>query len=777
MTRNRSNSWLHQSRNSLSARGSGQIHMRIICICVALCALALAIVLFGGGSSLMAKQSVISPVVPVVSEVVGEDDVESWKALGMGSKEFEEGEEVSAFDHDVEEVSILRNSTSLANETMDFSTFTSLTVSSNEFSETFSGCIHIQQYICPAAGWACSECSFSILLGGVNPHLQVRLVPASKKSTENLFAFQSCKEEGKFISAEGGVRLKAVAKNNSQKFKIGFSKTLVNGFGFYIVTNEKVPKYIVDRGGRVTISGDPSKSENKGTWSLLPVLPDWVHFLSGVPKYTSVKKHDGATCIKRYRGCCFPRRFLPELRKPSPKEAKPIIAPLITSSKATLPGRIDILERWLFNGDLKPVITTDCYMPTMLERFKKHPPAAWLIGPTGPSVRGHAEVVMRVSLAVHWVVHNLELEWFFVCDDDTLVFPHNLLWVASHFPDPKEVPYYIGHTTEWHRKTRYHGDMAFGGGGVLISAGMQKAWASKWNNMPKDAIHWLDSGNWNHAGGDGAVCRLIVWLMKDTKGADFRYFAETRGFHQFDLIGKDYILKDVGRTCPKCPPIFDQIGHWMDSAISEHPVITLHHLGGIRHGALFPNLNGPQSMAKLYDGYYSAHHHLFLRRLCSSADGNGKNFTFCINFGRSVQMYSSVVSPKDTMNILLYTDFKGKPQPEKLINLRIPSGPEKAHYDTVYFENSDSENNQIYKPSDLVPAPTPVRKNNTMFVTKVSVGFIDSSAKLTFTFPDDRKVDANIDISHLLKPEVSLSDGGEFIPPADGKPTKKSKKR
>eukprot|EP01060_Flectonema_neradi_P002789 TRINITY_DN11762_c0_g3_i1.p1 TRINITY_DN11762_c0_g3~~TRINITY_DN11762_c0_g3_i1.p1 ORF type:complete len:738 (+),score=108.77 TRINITY_DN11762_c0_g3_i1:53-2266(+) len=737
--------------------------MRVWCIGAALCVFTFSFLTFGGERSTL----VTKPRGVVVLEgLIEKDDSNTWKALGMSSKEFDEEDSLSAFDEESsDEIKSLSNSNPLASELIDLETFVPLIAGSREFAENFSGCIHIQHYSCPSYGWTSASSDLRyILLGGANRHVNFKLVPVSESETETLYFLRHCTPDesspsSRYLAAERDVYVKEQTSGDAQKFKIGMSSSLVNGLGFYIATNEDTPSYIVDRGGRVGISLKPNQTDNKGTWTLLPPkLPDFIHFLEAIPRFTSVKGKAINGCIKKYKGCCFPKRFSPKLRKPAADE-RPVIAPIITSSKNTLPSRYEVLENWMFHKSLKPVITTDCYMPTMLERFTKNRPAAWLVGPTGPSIKGHAEVVLRVTLAVHWAVHNMEVEWFFVCDDDTLVFPENLFWVAAHFEKPKDVPYYVGHTTEWHKKSRYHGDMAFGGGGALLSAAIQKEWAAKWNNMPSNAISWLDSGNWNHAGGDGSVCRLATWLLEESHGPNYGFYAETRGFHQFDLIGSDHILKDVSKTCPRCPPIFDQIGHWIDSAVSERPVVTLHHLGGIRHGSVFPNLDGAQTMLRLYKGYFACHHHMFLRRVC--APNPVGNFTFCINFGRSVQIYSSNILPEEAMVVLKYWDYRGRQNPELLSKLMITSGPWDGHIDTAYFEESDSQNRQLYRPTDETPAPTPVRKGTEMFVKEISVSVeLDKgTAEAVFTMPDDSTSSAKVNIAHLLTPQISISEG------------------
>ena len=146
----------------------------------------------------------------------------------------------------------------------------------------------------------------------------------------------------------------------------------------------------------------------------------------------------------------------------------------------------------------------------------------------------------------------------------------------------------MGHSTEWKIKVYFHGKMAFGGGGILISNYGRKLWMDTWQGGYLNASRtWLTSGRCSHDGGDGTVCRClqIAAGVRDM-------FTDFRGFHQFDIVGTKSMLDIIKDTCPSCPTVYEQTGLWLDDIVSQHTLCTFHHLLAIENGAIYPGLNG-----------------------------------------------------------------------------------------------------------------------------------------------------------------------------------------
>eukprot|EP01060_Flectonema_neradi_P002791 TRINITY_DN11762_c0_g3_i3.p2 TRINITY_DN11762_c0_g3~~TRINITY_DN11762_c0_g3_i3.p2 ORF type:complete len:222 (+),score=34.29 TRINITY_DN11762_c0_g3_i3:53-718(+) len=211
--------------------------MRVWCIGAALCVFTFSFLTFGGERSTL----VTKPRGVVVLEgLIEKDDSNTWKALGMSSKEFDEEDSLSAFDEESsDEIKSLSNSNPLASELIDLETFVPLIAGSREFAENFSGCIHIQHYSCPSYGWTSASSDLRyILLGGANRHVNFKLVPVSESETETLYFLRHCTPDesspsSRYLAAERDVYVKEQTSGDAQKFKIGMSSSLVtSGVGY-----------------------------------------------------------------------------------------------------------------------------------------------------------------------------------------------------------------------------------------------------------------------------------------------------------------------------------------------------------------------------------------------------------------------------------------------------------------------------------------------------------------------------------------------------------------
>ena len=641
-------------------------------------------------------------------------------------------------------------------------------------SEFGTSCFQIRNYDCRNCDWVCDNCPNKIRSGG---KIGLKFRFEASEDDNKKVRIQHCKDKHKYISVNWGTRnlrispsgsmFKILRYNEHHLIETSLMKT---NPPYAIVPIEDPSMAVCVKGGMfVEVHNATALTNLDGLWSFTDAVqefPKFVHSFRTIADRTAVKKFEPG-CISQHKGCCSPKRFHPKLNEPV-TTSKPVIAALLTSSRNTLRKRMKFIKRWLFAGDFQAVVTTDCFMPSMVRTLEEYGTFAWLVGPVGTSIKGFSEVSARVPLSIHWMMRNMDPDWFFVVDDDTLVFTHNLFWGLSAFPSPRKVHYLVGHTSEWYQKTVYHGDMPYGGGGVVISSAFKSLWLKKWGEVDNPASSWIQSGEWNHYGGDGALCRLLSWIMREEYGEKrIGYFAEIRGFHQMDLVTSDKILQTVRKTCPVCPSVFNQIGHWFDDVISSQPVITLHHLGAARLGSIFPGERGEPSMENLQNSYFLLHPFVFLRRVCSGVQHSLLRLTLCVNFGRSIQLYdSSGLSPEKAMSVLQKTSMKGnKKEQEKVINMALGKAALSAHIATVYaVQEGSSKEMQLYRASTLQPAPTPSNSNPSIVVT-ATVGFKLESrpafACVTLNFNDSSSAFLEIDISHLLKPGVQLTEGKE----------------
>eukprot|EP00754_Rhynchopus_humris_P028400 Rhum_TRINITY_DN15152_c0_g2::Rhum_TRINITY_DN15152_c0_g2_i4::g.140667::m.140667 len=371
---------------------------------------------------------------------------------------------------------------------------------------------------------------------------------------------------------------------------------------------------------------------------------------------------DGRICDRSRHGCCWPRPVQSFVQPTTadrdrfPREKSDVarLTVVIVSSRFTFERRSKLLERWVFDTSLvsQLVISLDCECEALDEWLDWGPEKAkvdWLVGPTGAPPHRYTEVAVRVLMMMHWTFARHEEDWTMMVDDDSLVYGRSLAWVLAALPDPKTTPLYVGHTSEWYAKTLYHGDMAFGGGGTLVSRAAAKQWLQRWgthdgtaDRSPVDAM--LRSGECSHSGGDGAVCRCVVASV----GREKEVFVDWKGFHQFDVVGTKALPEMLRPSCPNCPRVETMTGLFLLDTIGAQPVVTLHHLFATGPGHVYPGLSPGQAMDRMSQAYEVHPDLLPLRRMC----GNGDAHTRCINFGLALQLFESSVTAEDAMILL-----------------------------------------------------------------------------------------------------------------------------
>eukprot|EP01064_Diplonema_japonicum_P038837 TRINITY_DN9558_c0_g1_i1.p1 TRINITY_DN9558_c0_g1~~TRINITY_DN9558_c0_g1_i1.p1 ORF type:complete len:695 (+),score=48.62 TRINITY_DN9558_c0_g1_i1:84-2168(+) len=569
-------------------------------------------------------------------------------------------------------------------------------------------CFHIRNIKCETATW--SIFGDRLAVGG--PPLSIRPIPSRSSNTS--ISLQLCSDNTRFISQTGcilGVTSKTQTPYTLRKGYYGEEniRLEITNWPFHIVTTEN---------GFLTVTGDDELTDKEerrreGEWVLIPATTTTTEFDEDVNTITLERNpsmmpmkdtFDKVPCDRSFHGCCNP------LKKPGFEQPKtPLKGPqystqitataVIVSSSVTLPQRVPIVVSWLRSSLFtNKIISLDCGVKRNVKSKFKDEYATFLIGPQGPPVPGMSEVTLRVPMVLHWCFHNTPSDWYFMVDDDTLVFPENMKWVISHLPDPRATPLYIGHTSEWLEKTRYHGDMAFGGGGSLVSKKSGEIWKTLFDDVePKNAaMKWLKSGRCSHSGGDGSFCRCLDWAMESSSDttASTGHFIDWKGFHQFDIVGTGNILKII--KCPRCPDPTDLTLLWICDVVGSQPVITLHHLLAIKTGSIYPGANGTETASILMKSYEGLPPSAFLRRVCGR-DAEGR-FTLCVNLGLSLQIFPPEVTPVAALALLVkQSPSAGADPQEKLTAVAVLPHVSRLMC-TMFFSSSiDDVHKQSYK--------------------------------------------------------------------------------
>ncbi|XP_078447812.1 beta-1,3-n-acetylglucosaminyltransferase radical fringe protein, putative (DUF604) [Wolffia australiana] len=197
-----------------------------------------------------------------------------------------------------------------------------------------------------------------------------------------------------------------------------------------------------------------------------------------------------------------------------------------------------------------------------------------------------------------------DARWFFLCDDDTIVSPENLVRVLAKY-DWREMVY-VGGPSESHSANTYfsHG-MAFGGGGIALSFPLAKALAGMLDGCVDRYPKLYGSDDRLHA----CITEIGVPLSRE------------RGFHQWDVRGNVHGL------------------------LAAHPItpfISIHHLEAVN--PLYPGLGHLESL-QLFSKAMNTDHSSFLQR--SVCYERRSKLTFAVSLGYVVQVFPYVVLPRD----------------------------------------------------------------------------------------------------------------------------------
>ncbi|KAK4256228.1 hypothetical protein QN277_009122 [Acacia crassicarpa] len=197
-----------------------------------------------------------------------------------------------------------------------------------------------------------------------------------------------------------------------------------------------------------------------------------------------------------------------------------------------------------------------------------------------------------------------DVQWFVLCDDDTIFNVDNLVHVLNKYDSSEMV--YIGSPSESHSANTYFShSMAFGGGGIAISHTLAKALSDILDECIERYPKLYGSDDRLHA----CITELGVPLSWE------------HGFHQWDIRGNAHGL------------------------LSSHPIapfVSIHHVEAV--DPFYPGLNSLESL-KLFTKAMRADPRSFLQR--SICYDEARHLTFSVSLGYVVQVLQNVVSPRE----------------------------------------------------------------------------------------------------------------------------------
>eukprot|EP01064_Diplonema_japonicum_P025392 TRINITY_DN367_c0_g3_i2.p1 TRINITY_DN367_c0_g3~~TRINITY_DN367_c0_g3_i2.p1 ORF type:complete len:704 (+),score=148.66 TRINITY_DN367_c0_g3_i2:41-2152(+) len=586
-------------------------------------------------------------------------------------------------------------------------------------------CYYIQAHSCSQIGWAISSEGRGIHVGDKSP-MRVSIVKPGLWGEKTL-SLIVCNEDGtkstQYVHHDGcEVVVDELQDDIFFKQSASFIQhqgRYFNGF-FALESADFLGHYIISKGGQLALESEDSSTNFRldASWVSDTDINvktseshSTVYFLKQpLPAGTDVPIviTDESTCSRDHHGCCdmdetdFVTPTATAMGSADPATGD--VAALIISSSRTYPKRRALLDGWLLGpvqrGDTAPwdraIISLDCFTDAIDTTLKK---TDWVVGPLGAGPNGIPMITVRVPIVTHWTFERYpDASWYFTIDDDTLVFSENIIWALSHLEYPHEKLWYVGHSTEWKIKIWFHGKMAFGGGGILVSNKGRKMWMDYWQGGVLNASRaWMESGRCSHDGGDGTVCRCLL-LAAGTR----QMFTDFKGFHQFDIVGTASMLEIIKDTCPNCPTVYEQSGLWIDDIVSQHTLLTFHHLLAIQPGSIYPGLEGAETGALFNDAYRAYPSHMLMKRKCGMSENS--TFTLCINFGHQIQIFKNTLNPQDAFVLLDAKDGTSRARPtENLIYLAVRIHVQDSQLCSMHYQANGTRKETVYKGSDIEP--------------------------------------------------------------------------
>ena len=228
----------------------------------------------------------------------------------------------------------------------------------------------------------------------------------------------------------------------------------------------------------------------------------------------------------------------------------------VCSSAATLCSRAEMLREW-WDPQLVGDVYVDelpegrgnasCALPPGLRLRVSQPHPSWTdekLMVTMLNKKVHVRASARCSRIAQELgaMHRPDADWYVLADDDAMFSPPNLARLLGRYPSSQ--PWYLGSWSESSVKVKYFGRMAFGGGGIVLSAALMHelrggALDACLLQLRGKAKYWLDERMWH------CVQPLGVPLTR------------AEGMHQLDVAG-------------------DVLG--LLEAHPQSPFVSLHHL-------------------------------------------------------------------------------------------------------------------------------------------------------------------------------------------------------
>jgi len=306
----------------------------------------------------------------------------------------------------------------------------------------------------------------------------------------------------------------------------------------------------------------------------------------------------------------------------------------IISSAATLGSRLDLLKLWWLPGAVGCLSLEGNKQPNMHGRL----PNGMEVCSTPQSIQSkpwyredmhgtHRGAVISLVVFQRFPRH----KWYVVGDDDTLFSPLALAQYLENYNAAD--PWYIGgHSEDVIQRRRIGWDMAFGGGGIVLSGGLLKDYAATFERC-------LDQVPWNTApGGDWVLHRCLVHLGIP--------LTPSPGMHQLDVnqkeFGSEQRLLDI---------------------LERHPVspfLSIHHPDRV--------FGTPTSLVQPGPFFEAMHHDptAFLQLVLCEVPGNPQaaqvnyGFTAAVSAGLSVRLWKATsaggnrAGPSDAAAALLW---------------------------------------------------------------------------------------------------------------------------
>ncbi|XP_059283035.1 uncharacterized protein LOC132036674 [Lycium ferocissimum] len=308
-----------------------------------------------------------------------------------------------------------------------------------------------------------------------------------------------------------------------------------------------------------------------------------------------------------------------------------------------------------------------------------------------PSGRRSAIRIARIVKDTFDLVKNVNFSntrWFIFGDDDTIFVVENLVSVLEKYDYEKW--YYVGYNSEsYEQNEKYSFDMAFGGGGFVLSAPLAKVLSRVLDDCLMRYPHLYGSDSRVFA----CVAELGVRLTREP------------GFHQVDVRG-------------------DLFG--ILSAHPLSPLLSLHHLDAVE--PLFPGMTRIQAVDHLFKAVYADPARILQQTVCYD---KSNSLTVSVAWGYAVQVFGGNELLPDLLSLQpTFRPWKrGKNVAAKyMFNTRVFPGDPCKRPVVLFLQNVLSSRDGIWTEYVRHDIGNCVRSNPTKKLVKIRV----FSQKLAF---------------------------------------------